>query len=87
MVEQTSKNQAWTGAIHGFKATSKALGGLETTFNVFVPKTNAGSAKFPVLYYLAGLTCTPDTGAQKGGFLRDAAEQGERNHARLHHSD
>ena len=80
MVEQTSKNQAWTGAIHGFKATSKALGGLETTFNVFIPKTS-GSTKFPVLYYLAGLTCTPDTGAQKGGFLRDAAEQGKPRHS------
>lgn len=29
-----------------------------------------------VLYYLAGLTCTEDTGAQKGGFLKDASEHG-----------
>jgi len=77
MVEQTSKNLSWNGAIYGYKATSSSLGGLETSFNVFVPSSSSSSSKkFPVLYYLAGLTCNADTGAQKGGFLRDAAEQG-----------
>lgn len=73
-VEQQSKNQAWGGAITKFKTKSSSLGGLETNFNVFTPSTSNGP--FPVLYYLAGLTCTEDTGAQKGGFLRDAAQHG-----------
>jgi len=76
MVEKVSSNKSWGGSITAFKATSEALGGLETSFNVFVPPSSSSSAKFPVLYYLAGLTCTPDTGAQKGGFLRDAADHG-----------
>jgi hypothetical protein len=74
-VEQVSKNAAWGGSLYKFKGASQALGGLETSFNVFVPSESAG-ASFPVLYYLAGLTCTEDTGAQKGGFLRDAVEHG-----------
>lgn len=74
--EEVSSNQAWGGVINKYKATSTALGGLETQFNVFVPSKDA-SKPFPVLYYLAGLTCTEDTGAQKGGFLRDAADHSE----------
>jgi S-formylglutathione hydrolase len=75
MAEKVSSNQSFGGAITKFKAKSASLGGLETNFNVFVPSTSS-SGPFPVLYYLAGLTCTEDTGAQKGGFLRDAAEHG-----------
>ena len=40
---------------------SSVLGDLDTQFNVFIPKTAAGKLS-PVLYYLAGLTCTEDTG-------------------------
>ena len=72
-LETLSSNKAWDGTLTKFKTQSSALGGLDVQFNVFVP---SGSAKFPVLYYLAGLTCTEDTGAQKGGFLRDAAKHG-----------
>jgi len=76
-VEKVSSNKSWGGEITAFKATSNALGGLETTFNVFVPDNSSPTGhKFPVLYYLAGLTCDGNTGAQKGGFLRDAAEHG-----------
>jgi len=76
-VEKLSSNASWGGVIQKFKAKSEALGGLDTQFNVFVPSADgASSSTFPVLYYLAGLTCTEDTGAQKGGFLRDAASHG-----------
>lgn len=40
-------------------AQSESLGGLSTNVNVFIPE---GSGAFPVLYYLAGLTCNEDTG-------------------------
>jgi len=73
-MEKLSSNQAWGGQLIKYKiSSSSALGGLATQINVFVPPK---ATKAPVLYYLAGLTCNEDTGAQKGGFLRDAAEQG-----------
>lgn len=40
---------------------SAALGGLDTSFNIFLP-ANAAKGKVPVLFYLAGLTCTEDNG-------------------------
>ena len=40
---------------------SAALGGLITSFNLFLPD-EAANEKVPVLVYLAGLTCTEDTG-------------------------
>ena len=75
-LETLSSNKAWDGTLTKFKTQSSALGGLDVQFNVFVPSAASGSPKFPVLYYLAGLTCNEDTGAQKGGFLRDAAKHG-----------
>ena len=44
-----------------FVLQSAALGGLDASFNLFLPE-NAASAKVPVLFYLAGLTCTEDNG-------------------------
>ena len=44
---------------HYLPAQSESLGGLSTKVNVFTPE---GSGPFPVLYYLAGLTCNEDTG-------------------------
>ncbi|GAA5913061.1 hypothetical protein JCM6882_005551 [Rhodosporidiobolus microsporus] len=75
-IEQTAQNYTFGGVIRKYKATSSALGGLETNFNVFLPKEALDGAKVPVLYYLAGLTCTEDTAPWKGGFLRDAAAEG-----------
>lgn len=40
---------------------SAALGGLDAHFNLFLPLIGQ-DAKVPVLVYLAGLTCTEDTG-------------------------
>jgi len=80
-MEQLSSNQAWDGTLLKYKvASSSSLGGLATQFAVYLPPgasaASSSSKKVPVLYYLAGLTCTEDTGAQKGGFLRDAAKNG-----------
>ena len=36
--------------------------------NLFVPGTASSSKPAPVLFYLAGLTCTGDNGAEKGFF-------------------
>ncbi|BGP27288.1 hypothetical protein JCM10295v2_006252 [Rhodotorula toruloides] len=74
--EQVAENYSFDGVIRKYKATSSSLGGLETQFNVFVPREALDGQKVPVLYYLAGLTCTEDTAPWKGGFLRDAAAEG-----------
>jgi len=49
---------------------------LMTQFNLFIPANASSTHKVPVLVYLAGLTCTEDTGAQKGGFIGPAAKEG-----------
>ncbi|KAM0791080.1 hypothetical protein ACM66B_004371 [Microbotryomycetes sp. NB124-2] len=76
-LEQVSSNPTFGGKIVKYKhASSQTLGGLSVQFNVFLPKEASNGSKVPVLYYLAGLTCNEDTAAWKGGFIRDAAEQG-----------
>jgi S-formylglutathione hydrolase len=47
----------------------------EMRFSVYVPP-QARTAEVPVLYYLAGLTCTEETFMAKGGAQRVAAELG-----------
>ncbi|POY74694.1 putative S-formylglutathione hydrolase [Rhodotorula taiwanensis] len=74
--EQVAQNYSFDGTITKYKGTAAALGGLETQFNVFLPKQALDGDKVPVLYYLAGLTCNEDTAPWKGGFLRDAAAEG-----------
>lgn len=75
VMTEVSSNKAFGGYITKYKATSESLGGLTTQFNVFVPAHTEGQ-KFPVLYYLAGLTCNEDTGPWKGNFLSIAAAEG-----------
>ncbi|KIM47831.1 hypothetical protein M413DRAFT_439510 [Hebeloma cylindrosporum] len=74
VLEKVSTNKVFEGELTKYKFKSAALGGLDANFNLFMPFNNAG-AKVPVLVYLAGLTCTEDTGAQKGGFFGAAASQ------------
>jgi S-formylglutathione hydrolase len=42
--------------------------------SLFIPSGTA--SKIPVIIYLAGLTCTPDNGSEKGFFNASAAHQG-----------
>jgi S-formylglutathione hydrolase len=57
-----------------YSHASKEIG-LEMKFSVFQPP-QATSAKVPVLYYLAGLTCNEETFAIKAGAQRIASELG-----------
>lgn len=43
--------------------------------NLYLPP-QASSGKVPVLFYLAGLTCTGDNGAEKGFFQARASQKG-----------
>ncbi|KAG6821363.1 hypothetical protein H0H93_014160 [Arthromyces matolae] len=74
-LHKISSNKAFEGELSKYKFKSAALGGLDARFNLFLPP-NAAYNKVPVLVYLAGLTCTEDNGAQKGGFLSVASVQG-----------
>ncbi|KAH9486573.1 S-formylglutathione hydrolase [Psilocybe cubensis] len=73
-LEKVSSNKVYEGELIKYKFKSEALGGLDANFNLFLPSNKSG-VKVPVLVYLAGLTCTEDTGAQKGGYLGVAASQ------------
>lgn len=73
-----SSNKVNGGVLHKLSFESLALGGLTTQVNVFVPPSAASGAPapVPVLYFLAGLTCTEDNAAQKGNLFATAAEEG-----------
>jgi S-formylglutathione hydrolase len=63
------------GGVQGYYAHASKEIGLEMKFSVFQPpQVKAGGV--PVLYYLAGLTCTEETFAIKAGAQRVAAELG-----------
>ncbi|KAJ7225702.1 carbohydrate esterase family 1 protein [Mycena pura] len=74
-LELASTNKVFNGELRKYKFKSAALGGLHASFNIFLPP-QAASSTVPLLVYLAGLTCTEDNGAQKGGFFESAAANG-----------
>ncbi|OXG73610.1 S-formylglutathione hydrolase [Cryptococcus neoformans var. grubii Br795] len=74
-LEKLSSNKAAEGFLTKYKFPSASLA-LPTQFNVFAPSSASPDSPVPVLFYLAGLTCTEDTGAQKGGFLNTAGKEG-----------
>jgi S-formylglutathione hydrolase len=69
-----SEHRSFGGTVAFYRHASEACGG-EMRFGVYVPP-QAATRKVPVLYYLAGLTCTEETFLIKGGAQRVAAELG-----------
>jgi S-formylglutathione hydrolase len=69
-----SEHRCFGGTVGFYRHASEACGG-DMRFGVFVPP-QARERKVPVLYYLAGLTCTEETFLIKGGAQRVAAELG-----------
>lgn len=63
------------GGVQGYYAHASKEIGLEMKFAVYQPP-QAAAGRVPVLYYLAGLTCTEETFAIKAGAQRVAAELG-----------
>ncbi|GFZ45560.1 S-formylglutathione hydrolase [Saitozyma sp. JCM 24511] len=74
-LEKLSSNRVSTGTLTKYSFPSRSLS-LPTQFNIFIPSSASAESPVPVLWYLAGLTCSEDTGPQKGGFLNPAGEQG-----------
>lgn len=63
------------GGVQGFYRHASTEIGLPMKFGVFVPP-QAALGPVPVLFFLAGLTCTEETFAIKAGAQRVAAELG-----------
>jgi len=72
--ETISKHRCFGGVV-GFYKHHAATTACDMRFSVFVPP-QAESTPVPVLYYLAGLTCTEETFMIKAGAQRVAAELG-----------
>jgi S-formylglutathione hydrolase len=69
-----SKHVCHGGVLGYYQHPSSAING-DMKFAVFVPP-QAASGPVPVLYYLAGLTCTEETFVTKAGALEHAARHG-----------
>src|SRR5487761_2386675 len=63
------------GGVQGFYRHESGETGTPMKFGVFVPE-QARRGPVPVLFYLAGLTCTEETFAIKAGAQRVAAKLG-----------
>ncbi len=74
MVRTLSEHTCF-GGVQGFYAHESRECATEMRFAVYRPP-QYGSRPLPVLYYLAGLTCTEETFAAKAGAQRLAAELG-----------
>ena len=72
--EVVSQHRCFKGTV-GFYKHEAASTSCTMKFSVFTPP-QAQSGKVPVLYYLAGLTCTEETFMIKAGAQRIAAELG-----------
>nr|WP_034332055.1 S-formylglutathione hydrolase [Herbaspirillum sp. B39] len=76
MLETLSEHGCF-GGVQGFYRHAAPAIGLDMRFSVFVPpQAGQGGRKLPVLFYLAGLTCTEETFMIKAGAQRVAAELG-----------
>ncbi len=73
-MELISQHKCFNGVQSFYKHESTA-NSLPMTFSVYAPP-QAKLHKVPVLFYLAGLTCTEETFMIKGGAQRYAAEHG-----------
>lgn len=73
-LKQVSSNKSFGGYQKVFTHYSKELS-CDMNFAIFLPGEDANQ-KYPVLYFLSGLTCNELNCVQKAGFQRYAAEHG-----------
>ena len=72
----TRKEHRCFDGVQGFYEHQSAACGGPMRFAVYQPPAALRGQRVPVLYYLAGLTCTEETFAIKSGAQRMAAELG-----------
>jgi len=76
MPELLSEHACFGGVQRFYKFDSPAIG-LPMRFSIYLPPGHdSAGARLPVLFYLAGLTCTEETFTIKAGAQRVAAELG-----------
>ncbi len=75
MAVETISEHACFGGVQGFYRHDSEVIGLPMRFSVYQPP-QAAREPVPVLYWLAGLTCTEETFMIKAGAQRRAAELG-----------
>ena len=75
MAVETISEHACFGGVQGFYRHDSEVIGLPMRFSVYKPP-QAAREPVPVLYWLAGLTCTEETFMIKAGAQRRAAELG-----------
>jgi S-formylglutathione hydrolase len=73
MTLNTKSEQKSFSGVQGVYSHQSESTNCEMEFSVYVPEHAAGE-KFPVLFYLSGLTCTQDNVTTKSGFQRYASE-------------
>jgi S-formylglutathione hydrolase len=73
-IETLNEHRSFEGKQGFYRHDSKVVG-LPMRFSVYQPPL-AAKMPVPALFYLAGLTCTEETGAMKAGAQRVAAELG-----------
>ncbi|CRK99584.1 CLUMA_CG012896, isoform A [Clunio marinus] len=73
-LKQISSNKSFGGSQKVFSHFSKVLS-CDMNFAIFLPSEDVNQ-KYPVLYYLSGLTCNELNCVQKCGFQKYAAENG-----------
>ncbi len=74
MLELLSEHMCFGGSQRFYRHRSAATG-LPMRFSVYLPPQAEGK-RLPVLFYLAGLTCTEETFMVKAGAQRIAAQEG-----------
>lgn len=74
-IERTGEHRCFGGTASFWRHTSTATS-TPMAFGVFLPDAAKGGQRRPVLTYLAGLTCNPETFMTKAGAFRAAAEAG-----------
>jgi S-formylglutathione hydrolase len=74
MLELISQHACFDGSQRFYRHASSAIG-LPMRFSIYLPP-GAEAGKLPVLFYLAGLTCTEETFPTKAGAQRIAAREG-----------
>jgi S-formylglutathione hydrolase len=74
MLELISEHACFGGTQRFYQHASQSIG-LPMRFSIYLPP-HAKSGKVPVLFYLAGLTCTEETFMIKAGAQRVASELG-----------
>jgi S-formylglutathione hydrolase len=75
MLSATISKHACHGGVLGYFQHRSQANDCDMRFAVFTPP-QAAEGPVPVLYYLAGLTCTEETFVTKGGALEHAARHG-----------